>query len=127
MNRMLVETMRAMLSDSKLPKNVLAEALSTAQYVRNRSSTNAVQEMTPHKHRKSYKSNVNHLRVFEYSAYAHIPKDDRSKMDPKAKKSIFFGYGIEVKRYRHYNTEKVRVFHSRMSFLRNQHLYVDRE
>ena len=99
MNRTLVETVRAMLSDSKLPKKFWAEALSTASYVRNRSPTTAVKVMTPYEVWKSYKPNVNHLRIFGCSAYAHIPKDERSKMDPKAKKSIFLGYGIGVKGY----------------------------
>ena len=35
MDRTLVETVRTMLSDSKLPKKFWAEALSTASYVRN--------------------------------------------------------------------------------------------
>ena len=36
-NRILVETVRAMLSDAKLPKKFWAEALSTASYVRKQS------------------------------------------------------------------------------------------
>ena len=48
--------------------------------------------MTPYEVWKGYKPNVNHLHIFGCSAYAHIPKDERSKMDPKAKKSIFLGY-----------------------------------
>ena len=48
MNRTLVETVRAMLSDSKLPKKFGAEALSIASYVRNRSPTTAVKAMTPY-------------------------------------------------------------------------------
>ena len=62
---------------------------------------------------KSYKPNVNHLRIFGCSAYAHIPKDERSKMDPKAKKSIFLVYGIGVKGYRLFDTDTSKVFHSR--------------
>ena len=62
---------------------------------------------------KGYKPNVNHLRIFRCSAYAHIPKDERSKMDPKAKKSIFLGYGIGVKGYRLFDTDTSKVFHSR--------------
>ena len=45
--------------------------------------------------------------------YAHIPKDERKKMDPKAKQSIFLGYGSCIKGYRLYDTEKLRVFYSR--------------
>ena len=82
MNRTLVETVRAMLSDSKLSKKFWAEALSTASYVRNRSPTTAVIAMTPYEVWKGYTPNVNHLRIFGCSAYAHIPKDERSKMDP---------------------------------------------
>ena len=37
MNRTLVESVRSMLSDAKLPKKFWAEALSTAVYLRNRS------------------------------------------------------------------------------------------
>ena len=39
------------------------------------------------------KPNVNHLREFGCSAYTHVPKDERTKLDPKAKKCIFLGYG----------------------------------
>ena len=48
MNRMLVEIVRAMLSDSKMSKNFWAEALLISTYIRNRSSTNKVQRMTPY-------------------------------------------------------------------------------
>ena len=102
-----------MLSDSKLPKKFWAEALSTASYVRNRSPTTAVKAMTPYEEWKGYKPNVNHLRIFRCSAYAHIPKDARSKMDPKTKKSIFLGYGIGIKGYRLFDTDTSKVFHSR--------------
>ena len=63
MNRTLVETVRAMLSDSKLPKKFWAEALSTASYVRNWSPTTAVKAMTPYEVWKGKKPNVNHLRI----------------------------------------------------------------
>ena len=112
MNRTLVETVRAMLSDSKLPKKFWVEALSTASYVRNRSPTTAVKAMTPYEVWKGYKPNVNHLRIFGCSAYAHIPKDERSKTDPKAK-SIFLGYGIGIKGYRLFDTDTSKVFHNR--------------
>ena len=113
MNRTLIDSVRAMLSDSKLPKRFWAEALSTATYLHNRSPTNAVKGMTPYEAWTGVKPNVSHLRVFGCDAYPHIPKDERSKMDPKAKKSIFLGYGDGVKGYRLYNKEQQRIFYSR--------------
>ena len=53
--------------------------------------------MTPYEAWKGYKPNVNHLRIFGCSSYTHIPKDERSKMDPKAKKSIFFDMALVLK------------------------------
>ncbi len=46
------------------------------------------------------KSDVGHLRVFGCTAYAHIQKDERKKLDIKAKKCALVGYGTEVKGYR---------------------------
>lgn len=86
MNRTLVEMVRSMLSDSKLPKKFWAEALSTASYIRNRSPTNAVEGMTPYEVLKGRKPNVKHLRIFGCDAFVHVPKDERFKMDSKAKK-----------------------------------------
>ena len=51
-NQTLMDTVRAMFSDSKLFKKFWAEALSTVAYVRNRSRT-AVERMTPYEAWKS--------------------------------------------------------------------------
>ena len=47
LNRILIESVRTMLADSKLPHEFWAEALSTAVYLRNRSPTKALQKVTP--------------------------------------------------------------------------------
>ena len=47
LNRTLVESIRSMLADSKLPHRFWAEALSTAAYLINRSPTRALDNMTP--------------------------------------------------------------------------------
>jgi hypothetical protein len=36
-----------------------------------------------------------HLRVFGYDTFVHAPRDERSKLDSKAKQCIFLGYGHE--------------------------------
>ena len=41
-----------------------------------------------------------HLRVFDCKAFVHVPKDQRSNLDDKAKPCIFMGYGHEQFGYR---------------------------
>jgi hypothetical protein len=113
MNRTLEEVIRSMLSESKLPKRFWAEALATATYLRNRSPTKAVEDMTPFEAWNGVKPNVDHLRVFGSICYAHIHKSDRKKLDPKARKTILLGYGESVKGYRLYDPEWKRVFYCR--------------
>ena len=113
MNRTLVESVRSMLADAKLPHKFWAETLSTAVYLRNRSPTVAVKGKTPFEAWTGRKPNVKHLRVFGCEAYAHVPKDERKKLDSKARKCILLGYGAETKGYRLYDQKRARVFHSR--------------
>ena len=100
MNRTLVEAVRSMLSTSKLPHKFWGEALATAVYLRNRSPTKAVEGMTPLEALTGEKPNVEHLKTFGCAAYAHVPKDERQKLDSKSRKCIFLGYGTDTKGYR---------------------------
>ena len=88
-----------MLSNAKL-KLLWAEAMRTALNLINISSSapldGNVSERVWIRKDVSYK----HLRVFGYKVYVHIPKDERSKLDDKAKEFIFLGYGYEKFRYR---------------------------
>ena len=85
MNRTLVEGVRAMLADARLPHRFWAEALSTAVYLRNGSPAMAVERMTPFEAWTGEKPNVEHLRVFGCAAYAHVVRDDRKKLDIKSR------------------------------------------
>ena len=113
MNRTLVEMVRCMLADAQVPKTFWAEALSTACYIRNRSPTKAVPGQTPYEALYGDKPTVGHFRVFGCTAYAHIAKDERQKLDDKSRKCIFLGYSENRKGYRLYNQSKRKVIHSR--------------
>ena len=112
-NRTLMEAVRAMLFGSHLPQRFWAEALTTAVYLRNRSPTKGNEGSTPHEALMNVKPKVNHLRVFGCVAYSHISKEERHKLDPKAKKCVLLGYGMATKGYRLYDINERRVFYSR--------------
>jgi hypothetical protein len=113
LNRTLVESARCMLSESKLPKRFWAEAINTASYLRNRSPSAAVQEMTPYEAVFGEKPDVSMLKVFGCLAYMHVPKDERQKFDVKADKCVFLGYEDTCKGYRVFNIERKTVCLSR--------------
>ena len=112
MNRTLVESVRSMLADSKLPHKFWAEALSTAVYLRNHSPTKAVKGMTPFEVWNQKKPSVSYFCVFGCKAYSHVPKDERGKLDCKARMCILLGYGEQTKGYQLYDPVKKRIFFS---------------
>ena len=72
-----------------------------------------VKGLTPFEAWMGEKPKVDHLRTFGCAAYSHVAKDERHKLDPKARKCIFLGYGTETKGYRLYNPTQARVLYSR--------------
>ena len=113
LNRTLVESCRSMLLDADLPQRFWAEAISTANYLRNRCPSHAIKGVTPYQAWHGVKPKVEHLRVFGCESYAHIPKDERKKLDSKARKCILMGYGERTKGYRLYDAAQKKILHSR--------------
>ena len=110
LNRTLMESARAMLSHSNLPNKFWAEAVATAAYLRNRTTTSANEEqLTPFEKWYGHKPNISHLRVFGCAAYSHVPSTERRKLDKKAQRMCFIGYSKNPKGYRLINlsTDKV--------------------
>ena len=87
---------RNMMQGKNLPKAV---------YILNRSPTKAVKDLTPYEAWHKRKPRVKHLKVFGCIAYAHIPKENREKIDEKREKCIFIRYSHETKGYRLYKPE----------------------
>ncbi len=102
MNRTLMESARSMISHAGLPNSYWAEAVGTAAYVKNRVPTSSlkVEKRTPYEKWYGRKPKLNHLRVFGCAAYAHVPSNQRQKLDKKSIKYRFVGYSKESKGYR---------------------------
>lgn len=108
-NRTLVEKARCMLFDASLDSKFWAEAVVTAAYIINRLPTkNTLQ--SPEEIWSSRKADLQHIRVFGCRAMAHVPKEQRTKFQSKARSFIFVGYCPSTKGYRLYDPES-RKFH----------------
>ena len=110
-NRTVVEKARCMLEESNLDRSYWAEAVNTAVYLKNRSPTIAVSNVTPEESWTGRKPDVSNLRIFGCKAFAHVPKANRRKLDPKSTECVFVGYCETSKGYRliDKNTKKLIV------------------
>jgi hypothetical protein len=101
------------MKGKNLSNGFWAEAISTAVYLKNRSPTRCLDLKTPFEALYGFKPAVHHLRVFGSKDFAHIPKEDRKKLDAKAIKCIFVGYCSDFKAYKMFNPSTHKVFASR--------------
>ena len=113
MNRTLVESARSMMSHGKTPIEFSAEAINTAVYLRNRSPTTSLKEITPYECLFKQKPDVSNLRVFGCEAFAHIPEKQRKKFDEKSRKVVFIGYPEGTKGYKLYDPSTRKFIRSR--------------
>ena len=69
----------------------------------NRSPIRIVRDKIPQEAWSGKHHCVSHFRVFSCIAYAHVPKEVRSKLDNKSEKSISIGYNEQSKAYKLFN------------------------
>ena len=99
LNRTHLESTRAMLIDSGLPLPMWAEAMQTANVLRNLSPAPG-KDKTPIEAHCGEKPDVSHLRPFGAKVYVHVDKSKRHKLEPVSRSGTFVGYAPGVKGYR---------------------------
>ena len=93
MNQTIANSGYAMLESSGLPHKYWNLAYDTAVYLRNRSPTSSLPNVsTPYEAWFGSKPNVAHLRVFGEAACALVPSQLRKKLEPKSELRYFVGY-----------------------------------
>ena len=82
-----------------------------AVYVQNRCPNAKLNGQTPHEAWSGKKPCVSHLKIFGSVAYAHVPAQQRTKLEDRSKKLVFIGYDGKTKGYKLFNpvTNKVLV------------------
>jgi len=99
LNRTLMERVRAMLLGSRLHQEFWAEAVVTANYIRNRSPTSK-ETKTPWERFTGKRADVSGMRVFGTRAFVLTPKQLRRKLDPVSQPGVMVGYAVNSKGYR---------------------------
>ena len=112
-NRTLMDMVRSMLSNSKLPHSLWNEALKTVAYILNRVPTKAVPK-TSFELLKGWKPSLKHVCVWGCTAEVTIYNPNEKKLDPRTISAYFIGYVERSKGYRFYcPTHSTRIVESR--------------
>lgn len=111
-NRYLMEAVRTMLIDARLSNTYWGEAVMTATYLQNRLPTRT-RTKTPYELWFNKRPDISNLKAFGCRAYAHIPKELRKKLHPKARECVLVGYPQGSKGYRLLEKSSRKIFESR--------------
>ena len=117
---------RSTLKAKSLGNEFWVEEVHTLVYTLNRCPTEAVLNLTPEESWSGHKPSVSDMKVFGCIAYAHVPKEKRSKLDDKSVKCIFIGYNIETRSYRSFDPQENKWIISRDVVFDEQGIYQPR-
>ena len=82
-----------MLKDSKLGRDLWAEAISTHVYIWNRCPSSILPNgIMPYERVFSHAPSIGHLQVFGSKCFIKVPDETRIKLDDKAKECRLLGY-----------------------------------
>jgi hypothetical protein len=110
MNRTLLERARCMLFNAGLGKEFWAKVISTACYLVNRSPTTFIECKTSEEVWSGKPADYSNLKVFDCPAYFHV---NEGKLEPRTKKDIFVEYLMNVKKYKLWCPNLLKIFISR--------------
>jgi hypothetical protein len=87
-----------MIISARLSFILWGEALLTACHVHNKVLSKKIQS-SPYELWNGRTPNLNYLKVWECIAYFRVPDSKRTKLGPRAIKSVFIGYAVDSKTY----------------------------
>ena len=119
-NRTLVDMVNSMLLNAKLPLNLWGEALLSACHLHNR-ITSRKTKVSPYELWNGRKPNLGYLKVWGCIAFYRVPDPKRTKLGPRALRSVFVGYAENSKAYRLLDLSSNSIVESRdVEFIENK-------
>ncbi|XP_070042981.1 uncharacterized protein [Nicotiana tomentosiformis] len=112
-NRIIMNMVRSMLSEKKLPKIFWPEAVNWIVHVFNWSPTLSIKNKTPEEALSGNKHSVEYFRVFGCLSHVHVSDNTRSKLDDKSLCCVLLGVSEQSKAYRLYDPISQRIIISR--------------
>jgi len=112
-NSTLVEMARCMLLQSKLPNSLWAEAINTANFIRNRCPTKVLNDTTPFEVWNDRKPYAGFMRTFGCKTVTLIKGVNKGKFETKGKLMTMVGYSSESKAYRLWQPGTKKIIKSR--------------
>ena len=109
MNKTLNEHARSMRIHYGLPKTHWADGLSTIAYLINRGSSVPLGFKIPEEVWTGKELKYSHLRPFGCIAYVHVNPEMRDRLDAKAVKCYFIGYGFDLFGYRFWDDKNRKI------------------
>ena len=108
-----MEKAQCVLSNAGLGKELCVEACNTTIYLINQSPSSRLNFKIPKEEWQGRRISYSHLKVFGCQAFAHVPKEKRSKLDPKSEPCIFVGYGEDQFGFRLWSLTDKKIIRSR--------------
>nr|GEW63552.1 retrovirus-related Pol polyprotein from transposon TNT 1-94 [Tanacetum cinerariifolium] len=120
-NRKLIEAVRTMLADAKLPVTFWAKAVKTACYVQNRVIVNKSQNKTPYELFNGRTPTIGFLKPFGCHVMILNTLDNLGEFEAKGDEGYFIGYSMSSKAFRVFNKRTKRVEENlHVEFLENK-------
>ena len=124
-NTTIMEHAQTMRLHVGLPLKMWAKVVNTTLYLINRGPSNPLGCGILEEAWTGKKVIYSFLKTIFCEAFAHVDSENRTKLDAKSKKCVFFGYGIDEFGYRLWDFENHKIVRSRDVIFNEKVLYKD--
>ena len=125
-NKTINERAESMRLHSELPKVFWVDAVNTAVYLINRGPSVPLEYRLSEEVWSGKEVKLAHLKVFGCVSYVYVESNDCSKLNAKARKYFFIGYGDEQFNYRFWDEQNRKIIRSRNVVFDEKVLYKDK-